>query len=141
MGCASAQLAPPASTASLAMIAVEMWDRRVARSPFGGDWSRISTVSGSTTRIPDSSFSPCLFTASKPTTSDRRRKELGERESGEASRLSEYLTSLASALRPLWNMMLSRSLNVHVRPSLDTVHFSAVYGTIWSLSSRIVSVE
>ena len=123
------------------MMAVETCDIRVARSPFGGDWRRISTVRGSTTRTPESSFSPCLFTASKPTTSDSSRKELGERESGEASRLSEYLTSLASALRPLWNTRLLRSLKVHASPSGDTVHFSAAYGTIWSFSSRIVSVE
>src|SRR5262245_43340691 len=123
------------------MIAVEMCDRRVARSPFGGDWSLISTVKGSITLTPVRSFSPCLFTASKPTTSDSRRNELGERESGEASLVSEYLTSLASALRPLWKKTLSRSLNVQVSPSRDTAHFSAVYGTIWSLSSRTVSVE
>ena len=125
IGWASAQFAPPASTASRAMMAVEMCESRVARSPFGGDWRRISTVEGSITRTPARSFSPCLFTASKPTTSDMSRKELGERESGEASRVSEYLTSFASALRPLWNTTLSRSLMVHVSPSGDTVHFSA----------------
>ena len=125
MGWASAQLAPPASTASFAMMAVEMWERRVARSPFGGDCRRISTVRGSTTRTPARSFSWFLFTASKPTKSDRSRNELGERDSGDASRVSEYFTSLASALRPLWNTRLSRSLKVHVSPSRDTVHFSA----------------
>ena len=78
-----------------------MWDKRVARSPFGGACSCISTVKGSTTRTPARSFSWFLFTASKPTTSDRRRNELGERDSGEASRVREYFTSLASAFRPL----------------------------------------
>src|SRR5262249_17258178 len=116
------------------MIAVEMWVSRGSRSPLGGDWSRISTVSGYTTRTPVSSADGPLFTSSKPTTSAMSIRELGERESGDARRVSEYLTSAASALRPLWKTRLSRSLNVHVRPSFEVDQLWAASGTTWSLS-------
>lgn len=58
---------------------------------------------------------------------------------GSKMRSSENSTSLAASARPLWNLTLFRSLNVHCRPSALVVQDSASTGGILRSRSKSTS--